>query len=167
MAIAWLNGATADELKAGIKSFQGAKRRFDFHLKTHKIVLIDDYAHHPEELAASISSVKELYPDRKLTVIFQPHLYSRTKDFYKEFAEALSLSDEVILLDIYPAREEPIKGVTSLLILNNMPDMDKQLCSKTELPEIIKKGKYEVILMAGAGDIELLVESVKQLLTND
>lgn len=165
MAIAWLNNVTPDELKAGVKSFQGAKRRFDFHLKTDKIVLIDDYAHHPEELTASISSVKELYPDRKLTTIFQPHLYSRTKDFYKEFAKALSLSDETILIDIYPAREEPIEGVTSQLILDNMPEMPKKLCNKTTLLDVIKKGDYEVILMAGAGDIELLVEPVKKLLT--
>ena len=165
MAIAWLNGVTAEELKAGMKSFRGAKRRFDFHLKTDKIVLIDDYAHHPEELAASISSVKELYPDRKLTIIFQPHLYSRTKDFYKEFAKALSLSDETILIEIYPAREESIEGVTSQLILDNMPEMSKKLCSKTTLLDVIKKGNYEVILMAGAGDIELLVEPVKNILT--
>ncbi|MDR0232273.1 MAG: UDP-N-acetylmuramate--L-alanine ligase [Dysgonamonadaceae bacterium] len=167
MAIAWLNGVKPEELKAGIKSFQGAKRRFDFHLKTDKIVLIDDYAHHPEELFASISSVKELYPDRKLTTIFQPHLYSRTKDFYKEFAKALSLSDETILIDIYPAREEPIEGVTSQLILDNMPEMPKKLCSKTSLLDVIKEGNYEVVLMAGAGDIELLVEPVKNLLVND
>ena len=165
MAIAWLNGVTAEELKAGIKSFQGAKRRFDFHLKTDKIVLIDDYAHHPEELLASISSVKELYPDKNLTTIFQPHLYSRTKDFYKEFAEALSLSDETILIDIYPAREEPIEGVTSQLILDNMPEMPKKLCSKTSLLDVVKKGNYEVVLMAGAGVIELLVEPVKQILS--
>ena len=165
MTIAWLNGVTANELKEGIKSFRGAKRRFDFHLKTDKIVLIDDYAHHPEELSASISSVKELYPDKKLTVIFQPHLYSRTKDFYKEFAKALSLSNEIILLEIYPAREEPIEGVTSQLILDNMPEMQKTLCSKATLLEVIIKGNYEVILMAGAGDIELLVEPVKNILS--
>jgi len=167
MAIAWLNGVKPEELKAGIKSFQGAKRRFDFHLKTDKIVLIDDYAHHPEELTASISSVKELYPERKLTTIFQPHLYSRTKDFYKEFAKALSLSDETILIDIYPAREEPIEGVTSQLILDNMPEVPKKLCNKTTLLDVIKEGNYEVVLMAGAGDIELLVEPVKKLLVND
>ena len=166
MGIAYLNGATPEELKAGIKSFQGPKRRFDFHLKTDEIILIDDYAHHPEELTASISSVKDLYPDKKLTVIFQPHLYSRTQDFYKEFAKALSLSDEVILLDIYPAREEPIEGITSQLILDNMPEINKQLCSKENLSETIKKGKYEVVLVAGAGDIELLVEPIKQLLIN-
>ncbi len=167
MAIAWLNGVNANELKSGMKSFQGPKRRFDFHLKTDKIVLIDDYAHHPEELAASISSVKELYPNKKLTVIFQPHLFSRTKDFYKEFAKALSLSDETILLEIYPAREKPIEGITSQLILDNIPEMDKKLCTKAELSEVIKKGNYEVILMAGAGDIELLVEPVKQLFSHD
>ncbi len=166
MTIAWLNGATADELRNGMKSFQGPKRRFDFKLKTDKIVLIDDYAHHPEELSASISSVKELYPDKKLTVVFQPHLYSRTNDFYKEFAQALSLPDETILLDIYPAREKPIEGVTSQLILDNMPEMKKRLCSKTELPEIIRNGNYEVVLMAGAGDIELLVEPVKEILNH-
>ncbi len=164
MGIAWLNGATAGELRAGMSSFQGAKRRFDFHLKTDKIVLIDDYAHHPEELAASISSVKELYPGRKLTCVFQPHLYSRTNDFYKEFAESLSLSDEVILIDIYPAREEPIPGVTSQLILDYVQCPEKQLCSKQELLEVMKKGQYEVVLMAGAGDIELLVEPVKNIL---
>ena len=164
MGIAWLNGVTAEELKNGMKTFQGAKRRFDFHIKTEKKVLIEDYAHHPEELAASISSVKELYPEKKLTVIFQPHLYSRTKDFYKEFANALSLSDETILLDIYPAREKPLEGITSELILDNMPDMKKRICSKSELPAVIKNGDYEVILMAGAGDIELLIESVKQSL---
>jgi UDP-N-acetylmuramate--alanine ligase len=165
MALAWLNGVTADELKKGMVSFKGVKRRFDFHLKTEKIVLIDDYAHHPEELKASINSVKELYPGHKLTTIFQPHLYTRTRDFYKEFAEALSLSDEVILIDIYPAREEPIPGVTSGLILDNIPDTKKQLCHKNELYQVMEKGNYDIVLMAGAGDIELLVEPVKNILS--
>ncbi len=164
MAIAWLNGVTAEELKAGIASFLGPKRRFDFHLKTDKIVLIDDYAHHPEELKASISSVKELYPDRKLTTIFQPHLYSRTNDFYKEFAEALSLSDEVILLDIYPAREKPIPGVTSQLILDHVNIMKKSICNKNDLVHHMENNHYDVVLMAGAGDIELLLSLVKEML---
>ncbi len=164
MAVACLNGATSEELRNGMSSFQGAKRRFDFHLKTDKIVLIDDYAHHPEELEASIRSVKELYQGKKLTTIFQPHLYSRTKDFYKEFAESLSISDEVILIDIYPAREEPVPGVSSGMILELVTSPEKQLCSKQELQNIITKGQYEVVLMAGAGDIELLVEPVKELL---
>ena len=165
MAIAWLNGATADELRSGMKSFLGPKRRFDFHLKTDKIVLIDDYAHHPDELAASISSVKELYPNKKLTVIFQPHLYSRTKDFHEEFSKTLSLPDETILLEIYPAREKPIEGITSQLIFDHISLENKQLCDKNNLLEIIEKGNYEVVLIAGAGDIELFVEPVKKILS--
>ncbi|MDR1719481.1 MAG: UDP-N-acetylmuramate--L-alanine ligase [Dysgonamonadaceae bacterium] len=161
MGIAWLNGVRPDELRHAMASFQGAKRRFDFHLKTKNIVLIDDYAHHPDELAASITSVRKLYPGKRLTVIFQPHLYSRTNDFYPEFAESLNLSDEVILLDIYPAREIPIPGVTSKLILDRITLPHKQLCSKTELLQVVRSGSYEVVLMAGAGDIELLVEPVK------
>ncbi|MDR0866725.1 MAG: UDP-N-acetylmuramate--L-alanine ligase [Candidatus Symbiothrix sp.] len=164
LAIAQLNGVSDEELRAGMASFRGAKRRFDFHIKTDDLVLIDDYAHHPEELAASISSVKELYPGKKLTVIFQPHLYSRTKDFYKEFAASLSLADEVILIPIYPAREEPIPGVSSQMILDLVTTSEKHLYSKTELLENIKKGRYETLLIAGAGDIELLVEPIKNLL---
>ncbi|MDR3061173.1 MAG: UDP-N-acetylmuramate--L-alanine ligase [Dysgonamonadaceae bacterium] len=164
MAVAWLNGATPEELHKGISFFQGAKRRFDFHLKSDRIVLIDDYAHHPEELEASIRSVKELYPEKKLTTVFQPHLYSRTKDFYKEFAEALSLSDEVLLIPIYPAREEPIPGVSSGMILERIRTGEKRLCSKQELLDVISKGSYELVLMVGAGDIELLVEPVKEIL---
>lgn len=166
MAAALLNGATPEEVKQGIASFQGPKRRFDFHLQTDKEVLIDDYAHHPEELSESIKSVKLLYPDRKLTVVFQPHLYSRTRDFYKEFASALSLSDEVILLDIYPAREAPIEDVTSWLIYDLISISSKQLIRKEQLPEIIQSGNFEVVLMAGAGDIELLIPAVKQILEN-
>ncbi len=167
LAIAWLNGVSAEELRSGMASFQGSKRRFDFHLKTDRIVLIDDYAHHPEELEASICSVKELYPGKKLTTIFQPHLYSRTKDFYQGFAEALSQSDETILIDIYPAREEPIPGVSSQMILDRVTSAQKRLCSKKQLIDVISDGKYEVVLMAGAGDIELLVDPVKtELLKN-
>ena len=161
MAIAYLNGVSDDEMRAGMASFQGAKRRFDFHIKRDDLVLIDDYAHHPDELAASITSIRQLYPDKKLTVIFQPHLYSRTKDFYKEFAKSLSLADEVILIPIYPAREEPIPGVSSQMILDLVTSPEKQLFSKAELLEQIRKSKYEVVLVAGAGDIELLVEPVK------
>jgi len=128
------------------------------------LVLIDDYAHHPDELAASISSVRQLYPDKKLTVIFQPHLYSRTHDFYKGFAESLSLADEVILIPIYPAREEPIPGVSSQMILDLVTSSEKRLFSKAELLEHVKKNKYEVVLVAGAGDIELLVEPIKNSL---
>ena len=164
LAIAYLNGVSDNELRKGMASFQGVKRRFDFHIKRNDCVLIDDYAHHPEELTASISSVKELYPDKKLTVIFQPHLYSRTRDFYREFAQSLSEADEVILIPIYPAREKPIRGVTPHLILNLVTAPKKHFYSKEEVLEAIRKEKRELVLMAGAGDIELLVEPVKEIL---
>ncbi|SBV97809.1 UDP-N-acetylmuramate--L-alanine ligase [uncultured Dysgonomonas sp.] len=164
MALAWLNGATANELRHGMATFMGAKRRFDFLLKTDKIVMIDDYAHHPEELAASITSVKELYPDRKLTGIFQPHLYTRTRDFASEFAKSLSLLDELVLLDIYPAREKPIEGVTSKIIFDKVT-CPKTLCSKEELlPLLENKNDIEVLLTVGAGDIDQLLGPIKDIL---
>ncbi|MDL2241857.1 UDP-N-acetylmuramate--L-alanine ligase [Bacteroidales bacterium OttesenSCG-928-L03] len=167
LAIGWLNGLSEEELRRGMATFQGPKRRFDFHVKTDKLVLIDDYAHHPEELEASISSVKKLYPDRKVLTVFQPHLYSRTNDFYQEFAEALSLSDEVILIPIYPAREAPMPGVDSEMILRKMTIEKKYLLSKEELVKQIRDYAPEVLLIAGAGDIELLVEPLKQALIHD
>lgn len=163
MAIAWLNGVSPGEMKAAMASFAGPQRRFDFHLKKENIVLIDDYAHHPAELKASILSVKELYAGRKVTGIFQPHLYSRTRDFADDFATSLSLLDELILLDIYPAREEPIPGVTSQLIFDKVTISAKTLCTKEELLEVIAAGKYEVILMVGAGNIDRLVKPVKEI----
>lgn len=164
MALAWLNGATPDELRHAMLTFQGAKRRFDFILKTDKIVMIDDYAHHPQELAASITSVKELYHDRKVTGVFQPHLYSRTKDFADEFAKSLSLLDELILLDIYPAREKPIEGVTSKIIFDKVT-CPKTLCNKQELlPLLENKNDIEVLLTVGAGDIDQLLEAIKEVL---
>lgn len=166
ISVALLCGCTDEEIKSAVKSFRGAERRFDFRLKTDKIVLIDDYAHHPDELRASIESIKDLYPDKKLTTVFQPHLFTRTRDFYKQFASALSLSDEVVLLDIYPAREKPIEGVTSELILDNLSIEDKKLCSKEDLIPVLKESKQEVILMAGAGDIALLVEPVKKFFSD-
>lgn len=164
MAIALLNGVTVDEVKEGMRTFAGPERRFDFRLKTDKVVLIDDYAHHPEELRNSITSVKALYAGRKVTGIFQPHLYSRTRDFLSGFADSLSLLDELILLDIYPAREEPIPGVTSQLILDKVTISEKKLCTKEELLPIIQDNDYEVVLMLGAGDIDKLVEPVRQIL---
>ena len=164
LAIAYLNGVSDNELRNGMASFRGAKRRFDFHIKRDDCVLIDDYAHHPEELAASITSVKELYPDKKLTVVFQPHLYSRTNDFYREFAESLSKADEVLLIPIYPAREEPIPGVSSQMILDLVTSPEKHLYSKDELLEAVREKKRELVLVAGAGDIELLVEPLKEIL---
>lgn len=166
IAMAWLNGVTPDEIRAAMRSFAGAERRFDFRLKNEHVVLIDDYAHHPEELRNSILSVKALYANRKVTGIFQPHLYSRTRDFASGFAASLSLLDELILLDIYPAREEPIPGVSSGLIFEQVTIPQKQRCSKEQLPGLIKDGTYEVVLMLGAGDIDRLVEPIQQILEN-
>jgi len=126
MALAHLNGATDEEIKRGMASFRGVDRRFDFKIKNDKVVFLSDYAHHPAEIAQSVKSIRDLYQDKKITAIFQPHLYTRTRDFYKEFADSLSLLDEVILVDIYPAREQPIPGVTSQLIYDNLrPGIEK------------------------------------------
>lgn len=163
MAIAWLNGVSSEDMKKAMASFAGPRRRFDFHLKQENIVLIDDYAHHPAELEASILSVKELYAGRKVTGIFQPHLYTRTRDFADDFAASLSLLDELILLDIYPAREKPIPGVTSRLIFDKVTTPSKTLCTKEELLDVVAAGTYEVILMVGAGNIDRLVEPVKEI----
>lgn len=157
MAIAWLNGVSDEELRSGMESFRGVRRRFDFHLKNDEIVFLDDYAHHPRELSSCIDSVRSLYQDRKVTVVFQPHLYSRTRDLASDFAEALSKADELILLDIYPARELPIPGVTSQMLLDKVSLMDKRLMSKEELLASADVADYEVLLMVGAGDIDLLV----------
>jgi UDP-N-acetylmuramate--alanine ligase len=164
IALAWLNGVSGDEIRAAMKSFAGVARRFDVRLKKENIVLIDDYAHHPEELKNSILSVKELYAGRKVTGIFQPHLYTRTRDFAADFAESLSLLDELILLDIYPAREEPVPGVTSRLIFDRVSIPCKTLCSKAQLPDILAAGSYEVVLTLGAGDIDRLVEPIQKIL---
>lgn len=166
IALAWLNGATPEEIKHGMATFAGPRRRFDFHLKKENIVLIDDYAHHPAELKASILSVKELYAGRKVTGIFQPHLYTRTRDFAADFAASLSLLDELILLDIYPAREEPIPGVTSQIIFDAVTIPAKRLVRKEELLDVVaaEAGGLDVVLMVGAGNIELLVDPVKQIL---
>lgn len=166
MALAWLNGVTPEEIRRGMETFAGPVRRFDFHLKKDDIVLLDDYAHHPAELKASIQSVKELYPDKKVTGIFQPHLYTRTRDFAADFAASLSLLDELILLDIYPAREEPIPGVTSQIIFDQVTIPNKRMIRKEELLDLVQKeaASFEVVLMVGAGNIDRLVEPVKQIL---
>lgn len=164
MTLACLNGVAPDEIRNGMQSFAGVSRRFDFRLKTSDIVFIDDYAHHPEEISHCIRSVRALYPGRKITGIFQPHLYSRTRDFVAGFAESLSLLDELILLEIYPAREEPIPGITAQIIFDRVTVPEKTLCSKEQLPGIIASGRYEVALTIGAGDIDRLVEPIKQIL---
>ncbi|MBQ4277506.1 MAG: UDP-N-acetylmuramate--L-alanine ligase [Bacteroidaceae bacterium] len=155
MALAWLNGATADEIRQGMKTYSGVDRRFDFHLKTDHMVYLSDYAHHPNEIEQSIKSVRELYADKRIAAIFQPHLYTRTRDFYREFAQSLSLLDKVILCDIYPAREKPIPGVTSKLIYDNLrPGIDKVMIRKDEIIDTVRKKDFDVLISLGAGDIE-------------
>lgn len=163
MAIAQLCGASSNEMRTAMASFEGAKRRFDIHLKQGRQVMIDDYGHHPAEVLASIRSVKRLFADRQLTVIFQPHLYSRTADFHAEFAEALSYADELILLDIYPAREEPIEGITSQLIFDRVHSPLKTLCVKDDLMKIIReRDDREVVMTLGAGDIDQFIQPIKE-----
>lgn len=167
MAMAEICGATAEEIKSGMKSFAGADRRFDFHIKEKEMVLLSDYAHHPDEVRACAESIKELYSDKRITALFQPHLYSRTADFYKEFAESLALFDEVILVDIYPAREKPIPGVTSRLIYDSLPNgMKKRMCSRADVLKTIEEEKenIEVLVSLGAGDIENDVPKMKEIL---
>lgn len=156
-------GLSEEQIRAGISTFGGVKRRFEYYLKTDTKVLIDDYAHHPAEVSAFLSSAKALYPDRHITAIFQPHLYSRTRDFAKDFAQSLSLADSVVLLDIYPARELPIEGVSSDLIFNHIT-CDKVLCTKSELVELIKNRPTDVVATIGAGDIDRYIEPIKTIL---
>lgn len=165
MALAQIGGATAEEIKAAMPQFKGVDRRFDFKLKNDHIVFLSDYAHHPAEIKQSVSSLRMLYPDKKLTAIFQPHLYTRTRDFYKDFADSLSLLDEVILLDIYPARELPIEGVTSKLIYDNLrPGIEKTMCHKEDLIELLKTKNIEVLITLGAGDVDNYVTPIYELL---
>lgn len=165
MALAQIGGATAEEIKAAMPQFKGVDRRFDFKLKNDHIVFLSDYAHHPAEIKQSVSSLRMLYPDKKLTAIFQPHLYTRTRDFYKDFANSLSLLDEVILLDIYPARELPIEGVTSKLIYDNLRlGIEKTMCHKEDLIELLKTKKIEVLITLGAGDVDNYVTPIYELL---
>lgn len=165
MALAHLNGATDEEIKRGMASFRGVDRRFDFKIKNDKVVFLSDYAHHPAEIAQSVKSIRDLYQDKKITAIFQPHLYTRTRDFYKEFADSLSLLDEVILVDIYPAREQPIPGVTSQLIYDNLrPGIKKCMCRKEDILNLLSQKKIEVLITLGAGDIDNYVPAIaKQL----
>lgn len=167
MALAHLNGVTAEEIKRGMASFRGVDRRFDFKIKNDRIVFLSDYAHHPSEIRQSVLSMRELYRDRKITAIFQPHLYSRTRDFYREFADSLSLLDEVILTDIYPAREEPIDGVSSQLIYDNLrPGIVKSICRKEEIPALLKSKTIDVLMTLGAGDIDDYASEICELLKN-
>lgn len=162
MALAWLNGVTAEELRVGISSFSGIYRRFNIVYKTDKLVYMDDYAHHPSELKASIDSIRMLYPDRKITGIFQPHLYSRTRDFAAEFSQVLSELDQLIMLDIYPAREAPIEGVTSDLLLKNVKLDSKVYCEMDQLLELLRNRDLDVLVTFGAGDIDKMVPLIRE-----
>ena len=165
MALAQLAGATDEELREGMRSFRGVDRRFDFKLKTDNIVFLSDYGHHPKEIEQSVKSIRELYADKKIAAIFQPHLYTRTRDFYQDFANALSLLDEVFLCDIYPAREEPIPGVTSQLIYDRLrPGIEKYLIHKEQILDVVKKGGFDVLISLGAGDIENFVPEITRIL---
>ena len=172
LAIAWLNGVSESELRLGIASFQGCLRRFNMLLNTPKVTLIDDYAHHPEELRASITSVQRVFPDRTFVAIFQPHLYSRTRDLLDGFVEVLSMVENVILLPIYPAREQPIEGVSSALILDRLTSQNKLLCQKEELVHTIEARVRQsapdeklVFLTLGAGDIDRLLPDITKALS--
>ncbi len=164
IALALSVGADENKLKEALASFAGVERRFDVQLNTPDITYIDDYAHHPEELKAALSSIRQMFPERKLTAIFQPHLYTRTRDFYKEFAESLNVADEIILLDIYPARELPIEGITSQIIYNNITNSHKQLLAKSELLDVINKKDIDVLVTLGAGDIDRFVKPITAIL---
>lgn len=162
VAVAVELGVEEKYIREALASFKGVRRRFDYHIKTNDLVFIDDYAHHPAELKAAISSVKELYPNKKITGVFQPHLYSRTRDFADDFAESLDLLDECILLDIYPARELPIAGVDSNLLLSKMKSAKKSTCSKKELISEIANRDIEVLITMGAGDIDTMLPLLKE-----
>ena len=167
MAMAQLNGCTASELRYGIQTYGGVDRRFDFKIKTDRIVFLSDYAHHPKEIYQSARSIRELYKNRHITAIFQPHLYTRTRDFYKDFAEALSQLDEVILTEIYPAREQPIEGVTSQLIYDNLREgIQKEMIRKDEVLDYVKNHDFDVLIVLGAGDLDNQVPQITKLLNN-
>jgi UDP-N-acetylmuramate--alanine ligase len=168
MALALLNGVPYDEIRDAMASYSGVRRRFEFHIKQDNLALIDDYAHHPMELKASIESIKALYPGKKITGIFMPHLYTRTRDLADNFAKSLSLLDEVILLPIYPAREEPIPGITSEWLLSKITQPDKRVCSKEGLLDYLrdKDNHFEVVATLGAGDVDLMLPQIKEILLN-
>lgn len=165
MALAQIAGATAEEIRAAMKSFEGVDRRFDFALRTDKHVLLSDYAHHPAEIKQSILSIREVFNNKKISAIFQPHLYTRTRDFYKDFAESLSLLDEVILTEIYPAREKPIPGITSQIIFDNLrPGIEKHLIQKADIPAFVKDHDFDVLVVLGAGDAVDYIPQIKDIL---
>ena len=165
MALAQLNGCTDEEIKYGMKTYHGVERRFDFKIRDNRHVLLSDYGHHPKEILQCAKSLREIYPTRKITAIFQPHLYTRTRDFYKDFADALSLFDEVILTEIYPAREQPIPGVTSELIYDNLrPGVEKSIINKADALDLVKSRDFDVLVTLGAGDLDNMVPEMEKII---
>jgi UDP-N-acetylmuramate--alanine ligase len=163
-AVACYLGLSFEDITKGLSTFEGIKRRFDVHINSKNLVYVDDYAHHPKEVSSTINAAKQLFPDREITVIFQPHLFSRTKDFAQDFAESLSLANQLILLDIYPARELPIEEVNAKMLLDLCTNPKKETCSKEELLKVLEQEELDVLLTLGAGDIDALVEPIKHLL---
>lgn len=167
MAMAQLAGCTAEELKYGMKTYRGVDRRFDFKINDSRHVLLSDYAHHPKEIYQSVKSIRELYKGRHITAIFQPHLYTRTRDFYRDFADALSQLDEVILTEIYPAREQPIEGVTSQLIYDNLrPGIEKSIIRKDDVLDLVKQRDFDVLVILGAGDLDNYMPQITKIIEN-
>lgn len=167
IALAQIAGVPADDIRKAMASFSGVDRRFDFHVRTPEVAYLSDYAHHPAELRQSILSVKQLYEGKHIKAIFQPHLYTRTRDFYNDFADALSLLDDVVITDIYPAREQPIPGVTAKLIFDNLrPGIKKQMCKKEDIPAIVREGGFDVLVTLGAGDIDNYAAEITNILSN-
>ena len=167
MAMAQLAGCTAEELKYGMKTYRGVDRRFDFKLNDNHHVLLSDYAHHPKEIFQSAKSLRELYKGRHITAIFQPHLYTRTRDFYRDFADALSQLDEVILTEIYPAREQPIEGVTSQLIYDNLrPGIEKSIIRKDDVLNLVSERDFDVLVILGAGDLDNYMPQITKIIEN-
>ena len=162
-AIAFHLGVSYEDVIRGVSAFKGINRRFDVHINNKNLVYVDDYAHHPKEVSSTINAAKQLFPKRGITVVFQPHLFSRTKYFAHDFAESLSLANQLILLDIYPARESPIEGVDSKMLLDLCTNHKKEICSKDELLKVLEKDKLDVLLTLGAGDIDTLAEPIQQL----
>ena len=167
MAMAQLNGCTPEDLRYGMQTYGGVDRRFDFKIKTDRLVFLSDYAHHPKEIYQSARSIRELYKGRHITAIFQPHLYTRTRDFYRDFADALSQLDEVVLTEIYPARELPIEGVTSQLIYDNLkPGVDKKIINKADVLDFVRDHSFDVLIVLGAGDLDNQVPQMTKLLND-
>jgi UDP-N-acetylmuramate--alanine ligase len=160
---AHLAGVSIDSIRASLATFGGVKRRFEYIYKNENLVYVDDYAHHPTELEALLKAVRMVFPGKKIATIFQPHLYTRTRDFMNEFAQSLALTDELLLLDIYPARELPIEGITSDVLLELIPSKNKKVVTKDSLLDELEKLNFDVVVTAGAGDIDRFIQPIKML----